>query len=91
MNKNVASSNYVTTASTPDGRLALSYLPAGGTPVVDMSRLAGRVRARWYDPANGTYRPVRGTPFRNVGTVRLKSPGKNADGDSDWVLVLTAP
>jgi hypothetical protein len=88
---NVGSSNYVTTASTPDRRLAVSYLPAGGTIVVDMARLAGRVRARWYDPARGTYRPVPGTPFRNTGKVRLKSPGKNADGDADWVLVLNSP
>jgi hypothetical protein len=87
---NVGSSNYVTTASTPDRRLVISYLPAGGTIVVDMARLAGRVRARWYDPARGTYRPVPGT-FANTGKVRLKSPGKNADGDADWVLVLTAP
>jgi hypothetical protein len=88
--KNVGSSNYVTTASTPDRKLAISYLPTGGTIVVDMARLAGRVQARWYDPAKGTYRPVRGTPFRNAGQVRLKAPGKNADGDSDWVLVLNA-
>jgi hypothetical protein len=88
--RNVGSSTYVTTATTPDGRLAISYLPAGGTIVVDMARLAPRARARWYDPSNGTYRPVRGTPFRNAGTVRLKAPGKNADGDADWVLVLNA-
>jgi hypothetical protein len=87
-NKNVGSSNYVTTASTPDRTLAVSYLPAGGTLVVDMARLAGRVQARWYDPAKGTYRPAPGSPFRNSGKVRLKTPGKNADGNSDWVLVL---
>ncbi len=86
--RNVGSSTYVTTAATPDGRLAISYVPVGRTIVVDLARLAGRVRARWYDPANGTYRPVPDTPFRNTGTVRLKAPGKNADGDSDWVLVL---
>ena len=88
--RNVGSSTYVTTASTPDGRLAIAYLPAGGAIVVDLARLAGSVRARWYDPANGTYRPVRGTPFRNAGKVRLQAPGKNADGDFDWVLVLNA-
>ena len=88
-NKNVGSSNYVTTASTPDGTLAVSYLPAGGAPVVDLARFSGRVQARWYDPSRGTYRPVPGTPFRNAGTVRLKAPGKNGDGNSDWVLVLS--
>ena len=87
-NTNVGSNNYVTTASTPDGRLAVSYLPAGGAIVVDLARLVGRVQARWYDPTKGTYRPVPGTPFRNAGKVRMKAPGKNADGDPDWVLVL---
>jgi hypothetical protein len=85
---NTGSSNYVTTASTLDRRLAVSYLPAGGTIVVDLARFAGRVQARWYDPAKGTYRPVTGSPFRNASKVRMKAPGKNADGDPDWILVL---
>ena len=80
----------MTTASTPDGTLAISYLPTGGTIVVDMTRLAGRVQAQWYDPTNGTYSPVSGSPFRNAGSVHLTTPGKNADGDPDWVLVLNA-
>jgi hypothetical protein len=88
--RTVGSSNYVTTASTPDRRLAVSYLPAGGTIVVDMARFAGRVQARWYDPTKGTYRPVPCT-FANTGKIRWKSPGKNADGDADWALVLNAP
>lgn len=87
---NVGSSDYVTTASTPDGTLALSYLPAGGTVTVDMGRFAGVVRARWYDPTKGTYSAVPGAPFPTSGTVALAAPGKNGDGDSDWVLVLTS-
>jgi hypothetical protein len=87
---NVGSSDYVTTAATQDGTLALSYLPDGGTVVVDLTRFAGSVRARWYDPANGTYTPVAGSPFPNSGTVRLTVPGNNAEGASDWVLVLAA-
>jgi hypothetical protein len=86
----VESSNYVTTAATPDGRLAISYLPAGGTIRVDMERFAGPVRARWYDPARGVYSRVSGSPFPNSRSVDLALPGKNADGDPDWVLVLTS-
>lgn len=85
---NVASSNYVTTASTPDGRLGISYFPAGGKVTVDMSRFAGPVDARWYDPSKGKYSVVRGSPFRNSGEVQISTPGSNAEGDSDWVLVL---
>jgi hypothetical protein len=86
----VDSSDYVTTAVTPDGTLAISYLPAGGTISVDLGRLAGPVNAQWYDPSNGSYEPVSGSPFPNSGRVDFTSPGKNADGDTDWVLVLTA-
>ena len=68
----------------------ISYLPVGGTITVDMARLAGAVHAQWYDPSNGTYKPVSGSPFPNSGSVDFTSPGKNADGDPDWVLVLTA-
>jgi Protein of unknown function (DUF4038)/Putative collagen-binding domain of a collagenase len=87
---NVESSNYVTTAATPGGSLALSYLPAGGTITVDMARLAGPVQANWYDPANGRYSAVTGSPFANSKAVELAPPGNNADGNPDWVLVLTA-
>jgi Protein of unknown function (DUF4038)/Putative collagen-binding domain of a collagenase len=87
---NVGSSNYVTTAATRDGTLAMSYLPTGGTITVDMARLAPRVQARWYDPASGTYRVVLGSPFSKAEPVQLTTPGKNADGDPDWVLVLNA-
>jgi Protein of unknown function (DUF4038)/Putative collagen-binding domain of a collagenase len=87
---NVGSSNYVTTAATPDGTLAISYLPAGGKIAVDMSRFAGLVVAQWYDPAKGTYSAVRGSPFPNAQEVQISTPGSNADGDPDWVLVLRA-
>jgi hypothetical protein len=84
----VDSSNYVTTASTPDGTLSMSYLPVGGTITVDMGRFAGAVQAQWFDPTNGTYRSA--SRFRNSGTVKLTAPGTNAGGDPDWILVLTA-
>ena len=86
----VQDSNYVTAARTPDGRLVMAYVPEGQTVGVDMSKLAARVRARWYDPTNGTYRRVPGSPFDNGGTRRFSPPGENGDGDPDWVLLLTA-
>ena len=87
---NVNSSNYVTTASTPDGRLAISYLPRGGTIAIDLARLGGHVHARWYDPVSGRYTSDPGSPFSSQTSVRLSAPGRNAGGDRDWVLVLTA-
>ena len=87
---NVASSNYVTAAATPNRRLALAYLPAGGTVSVNMARFAGKVLVRWFDPANGRFRLEPGSRRPNAGVVRLTAPGTNSLGDPDWLLVLTA-
>jgi hypothetical protein len=87
---NVGSSDYVTTAATPDGTLAVAYVPTARTLAIDMTRFAGPVLAQWYDPTNGTYSPASRSRFPNSGNVNLTTPGKNASGDHDWVLVLTA-
>jgi hypothetical protein len=87
---NVGSSNYVTTAASRDGTLAISYLPTQGRITVDLARFAGRVRGRWYDPSSGKYSGVPGSPFRNAKSAQFTTPGKNGDGDQDWVLVLSA-
>jgi Protein of unknown function (DUF4038)/Putative collagen-binding domain of a collagenase len=89
-NRSVASSDYVTTALTPDGKLAISYLPEGGAIGIDTRRMAGRVNARWYDPTSGRYTAVQGSPFAARGSLDLTAPGRNHEGDRDWVLVLTA-
>jgi hypothetical protein len=68
----------------------MSYLPDGGTIPVDMRRFVGPAVARWYDPSNGRYATVLGSPFPNSRTVEFTSPRATADGDSDCVLVLTA-
>jgi len=60
----VGSSNYVTTAATPDGKLAISYLPQGGTVAVDMARFDGEVNARWYDPTSGHLHPCSRRPVQ---------------------------
>jgi hypothetical protein len=82
--------DHVTAARTPDGKLAIAYLPSGALIEVDMRRMAGRrVRAQWYDPTSGRYVGAHGSPYAATGTRRLRPPGRNHDGDSDWVLVLT--
>jgi hypothetical protein len=89
-NQAVASSDYVTTAATPDGRLVVSYLPEGGAIAVDTRRMARRVHARWYDPTSGKYTAVKGSPFAARRSLKLTAPRRDHDGDHDWVLVLTA-
>jgi hypothetical protein len=80
--------DYVTAARTSDGTLVLAYLPTVRTVTVDMTQLAGPVTARWYDPSNGTYTTISGSPFANIGTQQFTPPGNNAGGAGDWVLVL---
>ena len=87
----VNDNDYVAAARTSDGRLAIAYLPTGNPVKVDMTRIAGRrVRAQWYDPTAGKYATIAGSPFARTGKRSFTVPGKNHDGDEDWVLVLTA-
>jgi hypothetical protein len=76
----------VTAASTTDGSLAMAYLPATRTIKVDLSKLSGPIRARWYDPTDGTYTAI---PLHaGAGVRKFTPPARNGDGDQDWVLVL---
>jgi hypothetical protein len=86
----VDDSDYVTAAATPDGKLAIAYLPTRRTVSIDMSKLSGPARAQWYDPTAGTFATVTGAPFANAGLRSFSSPGRNRAGDEDWVLVLRA-
>jgi hypothetical protein len=86
----IDSNDYATTARTADGSLVVSYLPTRRTVTVDMSRLSKPATARWFDPSDGTYVAIAGSPQANSGFHRFTPSGKNHDGDGDWVLVLEA-
>jgi hypothetical protein len=80
----VLESDYVTAARTPGGRLAVIYLPSRRAISVNPSAMAAGTRATWIDPTSGARRPV---PMAATFT----PPGANADGDGDWLLVLSSP
>jgi hypothetical protein len=84
----ISRNDYATAASAPDGSLALVYLPTPREITVDLARLKGKIAARWFDPTDGTYASVSGSPFQNDGTRTFSPPGKNNAGEGDWVLVL---
>jgi hypothetical protein len=84
----ITTDTYATAAATPDGSLAIAYLPTIRKVTVDLSKLSGPVKARWYDPTSGTFRRIGGSPFANSSSRSFMPPGTNNDGDSDWVLVL---
>jgi hypothetical protein len=84
----VTTDTYATAARTPDGTLMIAYIPSMRTISVDMSKMSGTAAARWYDPTNGEYIGVDDSPFANTGIRQFAPPGKNHDGDGDWVLLL---
>jgi hypothetical protein len=86
----IVTSDYVAAARIPDGSLVIAYIPSRRTVTVDMSKLAGVARARWYDPTSGRYVEQTGSPFPNSGEMQFNSPGANDKGDEDWALVLEA-
>jgi hypothetical protein len=90
-NHYVMTSDYVTAGRTPDGRLAMAYLPSLRPLKVDLSQLNGPVTARWYDPSCGKFYPISGSPFTNSRKPYFIPPRNNADGDGDWLLVLEVP
>ena len=68
----------------------MAYMPSLRPLTVNMSKLRGPAQATWYDPSRGVYASIKGSPFSNSGTQMFTPPGKNGDGDGDWVLVLEA-
>ena len=80
--------DYATAASTPDGTLVVIYTPVVRTMTVNLSGFSGQAIARWYDPTNGTYVAIGGSPVANSGSGTFTPPGNNSGGDGGWVLVL---
>ncbi len=87
-------SDQVTAAATADGRVLVAYVPAGSkvssVVPIDVTALRGAARARWFDPTSGVFAEIPGGPFPNRGTRIFTTPGINAAGATDWVLLLQA-
>jgi Protein of unknown function (DUF4038)/Putative collagen-binding domain of a collagenase len=79
-------------ARSADRSFAILYLPTDREIAVDLGQLAGpRVAARWYDPANGCFSAVKGSPFPAAGSRRFQpGPADNGFGFDDRVLILEA-
>lgn len=86
----IHNSTYATTAWISDGSESITFAPVSTTLVVDTSKFKDLVTARWMDPTNGVYTTIAGSPFSNAGKTSFATPGKNSEGSTDWVLVLTA-
>src|SRR5271165_2126876 len=86
----IPADTYVAASITADGTLAVVYMPTSRTISVNMGRFVGSTIIKWYDPSNGTYIAVAGSPFANTGNEQFTPPGTTSDGQGDWVLVFTS-
>ena len=86
----VSKSDYATAAKTPDGSTAVVYMPTARAITINLASLRSPAKARWFDPTDGSYHDVAGEPLINRGQHQFTPPGKNHDGDDDWVLLLEA-
>jgi hypothetical protein len=76
---------YRTASITPDGTLAMVYLPdATASVTVNTAMLALGWVAKWVDPLTGT-RTAAGTG------PAYSHPGTNSAGAADWVLAFVSP
>jgi Protein of unknown function (DUF4038)/Putative collagen-binding domain of a collagenase len=77
-------------ARSADHSFALIYLPSSRVITVDLRQLAGPcVSARWYDPADGQFLTVAGSPVDASGPREFGGDlGRNSSGFEDWVLLL---
>jgi Protein of unknown function (DUF4038)/Putative collagen-binding domain of a collagenase len=77
---------YVGASRTPDGSLALLYLPTAKTITIDETQMAEGYGAKWIDPVTGA-----ATDATPGATYNSAAKGANSAGDPDWVLALSSP
>jgi hypothetical protein len=76
-------------ACASDRTFAIIYLPSKRPITVDLGQLAGpKIDALWYDPADGRFSPVSGSPFPAAGSRQFTPERENSSGFDDWVLFL---
>ncbi len=85
---------HIAAAAAPEGDLLVVYVPPTGADsrglALDLSRMKGPARARWYDPAAGAWIAL-GQSLPNAKDVAVRTPGPNQSGTNDWVLVVEVP
>ena len=78
--------SWVAASKTPDGRLAVLYLPNHTTVTIDQALLTPGYQAYWIDPVTGVKALT-----TSGSTYNSTAKGSNSQGDPDWVLAFQAP
>ncbi|SKC37461.1 apiosidase-like domain-containing protein [Krasilnikoviella flava] len=87
--QDVLDADLATAAVAPDGSLALVYVPSERAVSLDLSLLAPGAEAAWVDPSTGAATAV--GPVSELSVTpsgEVPTPGDNAAGAGDWLLVL---
>jgi len=87
-NTSIAQCDRAVAARSPDGSMAVIYLPTPRTIKVNMSVLSRAAHAIWFDPSNGSYRTIDSNVLLNAGVQEFVPLGRNHAGEGDWVLLL---
>lgn len=77
---------YVTSAVASDGSLAVVYCPVSTTITVNVTEMHGGSWCQWFDPTANTYFTI--GAVGGSGTHNFTTPGNNASGNPDWVLLM---
>ena len=85
-----SNATFASAAQASDGSWGTIYVPTNESLTVAMSGFNARKGAWWLDPTNGRKQFI--GMFANSGSHTFSStPGSNANGDADWVLLFEAP
>ena len=84
--------DFAAAAQASDGSWGAIYVPTSESLTVALSGFTARMGAFWLDPTPGSRRSaVNGTLGTSGSHTFATTPGTNAGGDADWVLLFEAP
>lgn len=78
--------DFTPAAYATDGSTAVIYVPTERVLAVNTGMLSQGLKAYWFDPTSGAIVGTGVTASRE--TCRVKTPGRNSQGDEDWILLL---
>jgi hypothetical protein len=77
----------ISSSITSDHRCGLAY-SLGDSLLLKRDQIKAPFRAQWFDPTSGQFRDADFKPLSDEDQLQFTSPGPNAAGDRDWVLVV---
>ncbi len=78
--------SYAVAATSADRRATIVYTPVGQRLVVKLPLATGVAELQWIDPSTGTALEAVGA--QRGMEISIDTPGQNAAGDHDWLLVV---